>query len=445
MLNKMFKFDENNTHLKKEVTAGITTFLSMAYILGLNPVMLFDAGMPPTGVFFATALSSGIACIMMGLVAKYPVGLAPGMGYNALFTYTVVLGMGNTWQTGLAAVFVSSVIFVVISASGLMEATLNIIPYDLKLGIGAGIGFYLAFIGLQGCGIIVDDPATLVAMGNLTAPHTLLAVIGIFLTLMLHIKKVPGAVFFGLIFNTFIGLIMVFCGFGAGDFLMPHIPEHIASVNFDTSLFFGFLEGFDGLFSNISNLIIVVFSFVFLSFFDTAGIFVSIGRECGFIDENGQIQRIRKAFVINALSGTIGSVLGTSTVTTYLESMAGIDVGGRTGLTAIVTGMLFLISIFFAPLVLSLFTSSVTVVALVTIGILMVIQLKEVDWNNLVTATSVAMTIIMMIFNNSISLGIAWGLLTYIVATIGRGKFREMHWAMWPLLVIFTLYIFYGL
>lgn len=445
MLDNFFKLNENEADFKTEIIAGITTFLAMAYILGVNPAMLVDGGMPATGVFFATALASGIACIIMGLVAKYPVGLAPGMGLNALFTYTIILEMENTWETALAAVFFACILFLIITLSGLREAILNIIPVDLKLGIGAGIGFFLAFLGLKGAGIIVDDPSTLVAMGNLLAAPALLALIGILITLIFHVQKVPVAVFFGMIITAVLGVIFTFFGFGTGDALMPSIPAQFISFNFDMSLFGGFMRGFGQLFSNIPNLIMMVFSLLFVTFFDTTGTLISLGRQCGFIDENGQAVGIEKAFLSDALGGIIGSVCGTSTVTAYVESATGIGMGAKTGLAAIVTGILFLLSLFFAPIVLSLFTSSVTAAALVIVGVLMMAQLKDVQWDNVVVAASVFMTIIMMILTYSISLGIAWGFVTYAVATIATGKFKEMSWGIYVLVIIFGLYLFFGL
>lgn len=445
MWDNFFRFKEQGTDFKTEIIAGITTFLAMAYILGVNPAMLAEGGMPATGVFFATAVASGIACIIMGLFARYPVGLAPGMGLNALFTHTIILEMGNTWETALAAVFVSSILFLIITLSGLREAILNIIPMDLKLGIGAGIGFFLAFLGLTGAGIIVGEPSTLVAMGDLLAAPAFLAMIGILITLIFHVQKVPAAVFFGMIITAVIGVVFTFFGFGTGDMLMPSIPTQFISFNFDMSLFGGFLRGFGQLFSNIPNLIMMVFSLLFVTFFDTTGTLMSLGRQCGFINEDGQAVGIEKAFLSDALGGIIGSVLGTSTVTAYVESATGVGMGAKTGLAAIVTGILFILSIFFAPLVLSLFTSSVTAAALLIVGILMMAQLKDVQWDNVVVVASVFMTIIMMVLSYSISLGIAWGFLTYAVTTIATGKFREMSGGIYALVIVFALYILFGL
>ena len=380
----------------------------MAYILGVNPVILADGGMPATGVLFATAVASGVACIIMGLVAKYPVGLAPGMGLNALFTYTIILTMGNTWETALAAVFISSIIFLIITVSGLREAILNAIPLDLKLGIGAAIGFFLAFLGLKGAGIIVADPSTFVTMGNLMAAPALLALIGVVITLILYVRQFPAAVFVGLVITAVIGVIFTALGFGAGNMLMPAIPAQFVTTSFDVSLFAGFTRGFGQLFTNIPNLIMMLFSLVFVTFFDTTGTLMALGRECGFIDKEGQAVGIENAFLADAVGGIVGAIFGTSTVTAYVESATGIGLGGKTGLTAIVTGILFFLSIFFTPLILGLFTSPVTCAALVIVGILMIVQLKEIEWDSLVIAASVFMTIIMMILTYSISLGIAW-------------------------------------
>ena len=404
MIDNFFKFKENGTDFKTEILAGITTFLAMAYILGVNPVILGDGGLPITGVFFATAVASGVACIIMGLVSKYPVGLAPGMGLNALFTYTIILEMGNSWETALAAVFISSIIFLIITISGLREAILNAIPLDLKLGIG-----------------------------------------GVIITLILYVRKVPAAVFFGLVITAIIGVIFTAFGFGKGDIMMPAIPAQFITTNFDFSLFGGFVRGFGSLLNNIPNLIMMLFSLVFVTFFDTTGTLMALGRQCGFIDEEGQAVGIENAFLADAVGGIVGSVFGTSTVTAYVESAAGIGIGGKTGLAAVVTGILFILSIFFAPLVLGLFTSPVTCAALVIVGILMITQLKEVEWDNIIVAASVFMTIIMMILTYSISLGIAWGFVVYAVASVSSGKAKELGWSIWLMVIIFVIYLFFGL
>ena len=445
MLTKFFKLDENNTNLKTEFLAGLTTFLAMAYILGVNPALLSEGGMPATGVFFATALASGISCIIMGLISKYPVGLAQGMGIIPVFTYTIIISMGNTWETALAAVFVSSILFILITISGLREAILNAIPLDLKFAIGAGIGFFLAFVGLKGAGIIIGNSSTLVGMGDISSAPALLAVIGIMLTLVLYLKKVPAAVFLGLVITSILGVIFTLFGFGTGNVLMPSIPTHFISFNFDVSLVGAFTKGFGQLFSNIPNLLTILFSLLFVTFFDTTGTLIPLANQCGFIDEEGNADGIDRAFLADAISGLIGAVLGTSTLNAYVESATGIGLGGRTGLTAIFIGIFFLLSLVFAPTVLSLFTSSVTAAALVIVGILMAAQLKEVDWNNMAMASSVFITTIMMILTYSITIGISWGFITYAVASIATGKTKEFKPITWLLIIVFAVSLFLGL
>lgn len=445
MLNKFFRLDENKTDFKTEIVAGITTFLAMSYILGVNPGMLSQTGMSLEGVFIATAMASGIACIIMGLLSNYPIGLAPGMGLNALFTYTIVLGMGLSWKAALAAVFLSSVVFLIISIVGLREAILNEIPIDLKLAIGSGIGFFLAFLGLSNAGIIVASPSTLITLGNMASPPVLLALIGIIITLILHFQKVPAAVFFGLLVTAVIGVVFTFLGFTSPDVAMPAIPKTIVSFNLDFSVFGGFMQGFGELFKNIPTLIIIIFSLLFVTFFDTTGTLIPLAKECGYVNDDGNTEGINRAFISDAIGGIIGAIFGSSTVSAYVESATGIGLGGRTGITAIVTGVLFLISVFLAPLILSLFTPSVTTAALIFVGILMFVQIKDIDWNDLGIVASVFMTVIMMILTFSISLGIAFGFITYTIATIARGRYRQLTPLVGIMFIIFVIYLFFGL
>ena len=305
MLNKFFKLDENGSDLKTEVIAGITTFLAMSYILGVNPGMLSETGMSIEGVFFATAVASGIACIIMGLISNYPIGLAPGMGLNALFTYTIVLEMGLSWKAALAAVFLSSIIFLIITVVGLREAILNEIPQDLKLAIGSGIGFFLAFLGLANSGIVVTNPMTLVSVGNLASPPVLLACIGIVITLILYVQKVPAAVFFGLLCTSILGVIFTFVGFTSPDAVMPTIPNTLISFNLDFSVFGGFLYGFEELFKNIPSLIMILFSILFVTFFDTTGTLIPLAKECGYVREDGTTEGINRAFISDAIGGSL--------------------------------------------------------------------------------------------------------------------------------------------
>ena len=445
MLNKFFKLDENKTDIKTEILAGLTTFLAMSYILGVNPGMLSETGMSLEGVFIATAIASGIACIIMGLLSNYPVGLAPGMGLNALFTYTIVLGMGLSWQAALAAVFLSSVLFLIITLVGLREVILNAIPQDLKLAIGAGIGFFLAFLGLANAGIVVANPSTLIGLGNLASPPVLLALIGIVITLVLYVRDFPAAVFLGLLATAIIGIIFTLVGFTAPDAIMPAIPKTWVSFNLDFSVFGGFLSGFGELFKNIPSLIMILFSLLFVTFFDTTGTLIPLAKECGYVKEDGTTEGINNAFISDALGGIVGAIFGSSTVIAYVESATGIGLGGRTGVTAIVTGILFILSVFLAPTVLSLFTSSVTTAALVTVGILMFVQIKDIEWDNLAIVAAVFMTIIMMVLSYSISLGIAFGFITYTIVAIATGKYKELNPLVWILFIVFLIYLFFGL
>ena len=309
--------------------------------------------------------------------------------------------------------------------------------------------FFLAFIGLKGAGIIVADESTIVALGSLLAAPALLALIGIFITIFLYVKKVPAAVFVGLIITAVIGLIFTLLGFGtdaASVALMPQVPTEVISTSFDVSLFGGFIDGFGELFATpITNLILVIFSLLFVMFFDTTGTLIPLANQCGFMDEEGNAEGIDGAFLGDAISGIIGAIFGTSTLTAYVESATGIGLGGRTGLTAIVVGIFFLLAALFAPFVLSIFTSSVTCAALVIVGILMMAQLKDVLWEDFYGVAPVFMTIIMMLLTYSISLGIAWGFVTYAVVEISRGEWKKLSWLVWVLIIIFLIYLFFGL
>lgn len=442
MLEKLFKLNEKKTDVKTEIVAGITTFLAMAYILAVNPGILGDAGMDMHSVFMATAISAGFASIVMGIVANYPVALAPGMGVNALFTYTVVFGMGYSWQAALAAVFISGIIFLLISVTGIRKMIINSIPQQLKLAIGAGIGFFIAFVGLKNAGIIVASESTAVALGSLTSPTVLLAAFGILLTIALVAKKVPAAVFVGMVITAIIGLV---CGMLFNIEGMPALPEgSVITTDFTMQTFGSFTEGFSELFSNPFNCFIVIFSFLFVDFFDTAGTLVAIGNRCGLINEKGELENAEKALLADAIGTVAGAALGTSTVTSFVESTSGVEVGGRSGLTAVTTGVLFLLAIFISPIVLSLATNAVTAPALVVVGILMAQQLGGVDWNDFVFATAGFITVIAMILTYSISNGIALGFIAYGVAMVASGKAKDVNMIIWILDIVFIFY-FYSL
>lgn len=479
MLEKLFKLSEKKTTVKTEVLAGITTFLAMAYILAVNPGILGDAGMPVESVFLATAIASGVSSILMGLVANYPIALAPGMGVNALFAYTACLTMGLSWQAALGAVFVSGIIFLLISITGIRKLVIDAIPKNLKLAIGAGIGFFIAFIGFKNAGIIISSEATTVALGNLHDPQVLLAVYGLFLTIVLMGKKVNAGVFWGLVSTAIVGVIVTNFALVAwqvallgalviaavvliknetaviGVTIAPLVlglilavtgvsvqtnilPSAIVSFNFSMPTFMAVFEGFGELFSHPSS-IMIIFSFLFVDFFDTAGTLVAVGNDIGLVKENGEMEGVEKALLVDSVGTVIGSVLGTSTVTSFVESGSGVAAGARTGLAACTTGILFLLSVFFSPL-LSVITSAVTAPALIVVGILMAQQMKGIEWDKFEVATAGFFTIIAMVLCYSISDGIALGFLTYTIACLGVGKGKDITPVLWVLDIIFLIY-----
>ncbi|MCB5374060.1 NCS2 family permease [Amedibacillus dolichus] len=445
MLEKLFKLNAKNTSVKTEIIAGITTFLAMAYILGVNPGILGDAGMDPQAVFMATAISAAIASIVMGLLANYPVALAPGMGVNALFSYTVVMKMGFSWQAALAAVFVSGVVFLLISVTGIRKMIINAIPKQLKLAVGAGIGFFIAFVGLKNAGIIVTNASTAVGLGSFQSPVVLLAVFGILVTIFLVIKKVPAAVFVGMIITAAVGIV-AHEAFGVsvldanGLELMPALPTSFISTNFEMSAMGSFMDGMGELFAVPGAAFVAIFSFLFVDFFDTAGTLVAIGNRIGLVNDKGELENAEKALVADAVGTVVGAALGTSTVTSFVESSSGVGVGGRTGLTAVTAGVLFLLSIFISPIVLSTAVSAVTAPALVVVGIMMAQQLKGIDWDDMVFAAAGFITVVFMILSYSISNGIAMGFIAYTVAMVAAGKVKQINLIVWALVIIFILY-----
>lgn len=434
MLEKLFKLKEKGTTVKTEVIAGITTFLAMAYILAVNPNMLQETGLSYDSVFLATALSSGIATLIMGLMANYPVALAPGMGVNALFTYTLVFNMGYSAAAALAAVVVSGLIFLIISVTGIRKAIINAIPQQLKLAIGAGIGFFIAFIGLKNAGIIVGDASTFVALGKLTDPAVLLALFGILVTIILMARKIPAAVFYGLIITAVVGIILGLTGVKG----MPEMPSAIVSIDLDTSGFGLFMNGFEELFSH-PDFIVAIFSLLFVDFFDTAGTLISVANKTNLVNEKGELTNIEQALVADSTGTVIGGMLGTSTVTSFVESTAGVEAGGRTGLTACTTALLFFLAILFAP-VLSVVTSAVTAPALVAVGISMATQLSGIEWDDIVFAASGFITVIMMILTYSISDGIAFGFIIYGLTSVVAGRAKSIKPIVWILILIFIAY-----
>jgi len=436
-LEKFFKLKEKNTDVKTEIIAGLTTFLAMAYILGVNPGILSAAQMDAPSVFMATAISAGIASIVMGLLANYPVALAPGMGVNALFTYTVCGEMGFTWQAALAAVFVSGVIFLVISITGIRKMIINAIPKQLKLAIGAGIGFFIAFVGLKNAGIIIANESTFVGLGDFSKPTVLLALFGILVTVALLCKKVPAAVFVGMLITAVIGIV---CGVALHMEGMPTLPDQWITFDFEMDTLGAFASGFSDLFSNPGAAFVAIFSFLFVDFFDTAGTLVAVGNRTGLVNEEGELENVERALLADSIGTVVGSALGTSTVTSFVESTSGVEVGGRSGLTAVTTGILFFVSVLFSPVVLAAVTNEVTAPALVVVGILMAQQLGGIEWDDIIAAASGFVTIIVMILGYSISNGIALGFITYAISMTASGKANKVSPIIWILVVIFVLY-----
>lgn len=434
-MEKLFHLKEHGTNVKTEILAGITTFLAMAYILAVNPAILGQAHMSHQGVFLATAISAGVTSIFMGLMANYPVSLAPGMGVNALFTYTIVGQMGLSPEGALACVFVSGIIFVIITVTNIRRMIINAIPAQLKLAIGAGIGFFVAFVGLKNAGIVVASESTFVALGNLKDPTVLLALFGIIITLVLLVKNKPAAVFYGLIITAVVGVV-----FGSifGLKGMPQLPSKVVSVNFDFSLVGAFARGFNEMITH-PQCIVAIFSLLFVDFFDTAGTLVAVASKADLIDENGELVNVERALLADAVGTVFGSMIGTSTVTSFVESTSGVGVGGRTGLTACTTGICFLLTVFFYP-VLSMITDAVTAPALVIVGILMASQLKDIKWDNLIFAASGFVTIIFMILGYSISNGIALGFIVYVISMIATGQSKNINKMVWVLFLLFIAY-----
>lgn len=433
VLERLFHLRENKTNVRTEVLAGITTFVTMAYIIFVNPNILSEAGLPVDGATYATCIAAAVATLVMGLWANYPFALAPGMGLNAYFTYTIVLGMGYPWQTALGAVFISGVLGFVISVSRVREAIINAIPGALKSAIAAGIGLFIAMIGLKNAGVIVANPATLVDLGNLTEPGTLLTLVGLLITGVLMARNVRGAILLGMLITAVIAIPMGLLSLPSRVFEWPSFAKW-ATV-------FGQLDIPGAL--NV-GLLTIVFSFLFVDFFDTAGTFVGVTTRAGLLDEKGNLPRAERAFTADAMGTMIGSVCGTSTVTTYVESAAGVAAGGRTGLTAVVVSVGFLLALFFTPLINAVAgVSAVTAPALILVGALMVQSVLDIKWDDMSDGIPAFIAMIAMPLTFSISDGIALGFIAYPVVKAFSGRAKEVHWIMWVLAVLFALRFLY--
>lgn len=429
MLNKLFGYDPAKTTIRTEVLAGITTFLTMSYILAVNPSMFSQLeGMSAGAVFTATALAAVIGTLTMAIWAKLPFGLAPGMGLNAFFVFTVCMGMGYSWQFALTAVFIEGLIFIVLTLTNLREAIVNAIPASLKNAIGAGIGLFIAFIGLQNAGIIANNDATLVSLGEITKGSPLLAIIGLIITGVLVVKNVRGGLLIGILVTTFIGIPMGITNY-QGVISAPH------SVS-DTFCKFEW----DNIFS--LDMLVVVFTFLFFDMFDTIGTLVGVCTKANMLRPDGTIPRVKQAFMADAIATTAGACLGTSTTTTYVESASGVAQGGRTGLTAFVVACCFAISLFFSPLFLAI-PSAATAPVLIIVGLFMLGPIKNIPLDDYAESIPAFVTIVMMPLAYSISDGILLGMISYVVLNILCGNYKKITPTMYILAVLFILkYIF---
>ena len=424
MLKKLFGFDPAKTTVKTEIIAGITTFLTMSYILAVNPSMFSELSMPGGAVFTSTALAAIIGCVAMAFIGKLPFGLAPGMGLNAFFVYSVCLGMGYSWQFALTAVLIEGIIFIILTITNVREAIVNAIPASLRNAIGAGIGLFIAFIGLSSAGIVVNDESTLVALGDVTSGSALLAFIGLIITGFLYVKKVPGAILLGIIITMVIGIPM-----GVTEFQgVLSTPESIKPI------FFQFQ------FENIWSLdmLAIVFTFLFIDMFDTVGTLVGVCTKANMVDEKGNISRLKHAFMADAIATTTGAMLGTSTTTTYVESAAGVAQGGRSGLTALIIAICFAIALFFSPLFLSI-PSAATAPALILVGLMMMESITKIPFDDFSESLPAFVCIITMPLTYSISNGILLGMITYVLMNMICGNFRKITPVMYILAVLFIL------
>lgn len=442
-MKKYFQFEELGTNYRREFIGGLTTFLAMAYILVVNPMTLSLSAVPDLpdamrmdkgAVFVATALAAAVGTLLMGLLAKYPIGLAPGMGLNAFFAFSVVLGMNIPWQTALAGVMVSGIIFIFLTASGIREKIINSIPAELKYAVSAGIGLFITFIGFQNAGIIVKDDHVLVALGDLTNGNTLLAIFGLIITVILMTKGLKSGVFLGMMITAVVGMAVS----------LVDLPEKIVGSVPSIAPTFGaafgaFTDPDSQLFT--TKMLVVILTFLFVDFFDTAGTLVGVANQAGLM-KGDQLPRAGKALLADSSATVVGAIFGTSTTTSYVESTAGVAAGARTGFAAIVTAGFFLLSLVFFPL-LEVITPAVTAPALIIVGALMVASLGKIDWTKFEIAVPAFLTIICMPLTYSIATGIAIGFIFYPITMIVKGRGKEIHPIMYGMFVIFILYFIF--
>ena len=447
-MEKLFKLKSHGTNARTEILAGITTFMTMAYILAVNPGILGASGMDTGAVFTATALASAIACVLMGVIANLPFALSAGMGLNAYFSYTVVLGMGYSWQTALTAVFVEGIIFIILSLTNVREAIFNAIPTNLKVAVSVGIGLFICFIGLQNAHVAVDS-ATLVSMfsfsesiksGSFSSEGitVLLALIGLLITAFLVIRQIKGNLLIGIVVTWLLGILCEVTGLyvpnpDAGFYSL--IPSGVVSTPASLAPTIFKLD-FSGLLS--VNFLVVMFAFLFVDLFDTLGTLIGCASKANMLDKEGRLPGIKGALLADSVGTVCGSCLGTSTITTFVESSSGIAEGGRTGLTAVTTGVLFLLSLFFSPIFLAI-PSFATAPALIVVGFLMMQQVTKLDWNNALDAIPAFIAIMAMPFLYSISEGISLGIISYVILNLCAKKAKKISPLMYVLAVVFIL------
>ncbi len=428
MLEKLFKLSENATSVRTELLAGLTTFLTMAYIIFVNPGILSQTGMDHGAVFVATCLAAAFGCFVMGLYANYPVAQAPGMGLNAFFTFSVVLGMGYSWQAALGAVFLSGVAFLGLSMFKIREWIVNSIPQSLRIGIGAGIGLFLGLIALKNAGIVVSSPATIVTLGDLTSLQPALAVLGFFLIIAMAHRNMKGAVLYAILFITVLGLL-----FGDVQYQgLVAAPPSIAPTLMQMDVM-GALD---------VSMLSIIFAFLFVILFDTSGTLIAVADKAGMLDKQGRLPRLGRALMSDALSTVAGAALGTSSTTSYIESASGVAAGGRTGLTAVTVGVLFLLALFFAPLA-GMVPAYATAGALFYVAILMMSSLAKVQWNDLTEAAPVAVVTLMMPLSFSIAHGIELGFISYAAIKLLSGRYKEVSVSVWVLAVLFLAHLIF--
>ena len=424
MLERLFQLRAHNTNVRTEILAGITTFLAMAYILFVNPSILGETGMDKGALFVATCLAAAIGSVTMGLIANYPIALAPGMGLNAFFTYTVVLHMGHTWQVALGAVFISAVLFFLLSILRVREWIVNSIPLPLRSAIAAGIGLFLALIALHNAGIVVDNPATLVGLGDLREPAPILATLGFFLIVGLEALKVRGAVLIGIMAVTVVAIVLGVTPFAGVVSMPPSLAPTFLQLDIRGALDVG--------------LISVIFAFLFVDLFDNSGTLIGVAKRAGLMDKDGHMPKMGRALIADSTAAMAGSLLGTSTTTSYIESAAGVSAGGRTGLTAIVVAVLFLLALFFAPLAGSV-PAFATAPALLFVAVLMASGLAEINWDDVTEATPVVITALAMPLTYSIANGIAFGFISWTAIKLISGRHRDLNAALVILSILFVI------